>query len=153
MKKANNNSLIKKEETRFEKHLLDNGLTLTTGRKLVFDVAMASHGHFTAEELAKKCGEQKKNVSRATVYRSIKDLLEARVIRETAYGKKHQLFEHIYDEKPHHHARCIRCLEVLEFPDLDEEKRYHPMLERQGFHVLGHEMHFYGICKNCNTGA
>ena len=36
-----------------------------------------------------------------------------------------------------------------EFPDLDEDKRYVPILKKQGFKILGHEMHFYGICRKC----
>jgi Fe2+ or Zn2+ uptake regulation protein len=32
---------------------------------------------------------------------------------------------------------------------MQEDKIYHPYLEKQGFNILGHEMHFYGICKEC----
>ena len=74
-------------------------------------------------------------------------LLEAGVIRETAFGDKHRHFEHVYDEKPHHHAQCVRCHSFIEFPDKKEDEIYHPYLKKQGFKILGHEMHFYGICK------
>ena len=76
-------------------------------------------------------------------------MLEAGIIRGTAFGDKHQHYEHLYDEKKHHHAQCVRCHRFIEFPDLDEDKRYHPILEKQGFKMIGHEMHFYGICKKC----
>jgi len=142
---------IQDEKDRFEKHLNDHGLKLTNGRRIVFQEVMYAHGHFAAEELAKQCKEKKRKVSRATVYRSLRELLEAGVIRETAFGEKHHHYEHIYDEKPHHHARCIRCGDMIEFPDLKEDKIYQPILEKKGFHVLGHEMHFYGICQACQT--
>lgn len=137
--------LIQKEQKRFEAYLHKNGLKLTKGRKAVFNEAMSSHGHFAAEEIAKQC----QKVSRATVYRSLRDMLEAGIIRETAFGEKHHHYEHMYDEKPHHHARCIRCGSMIEFPDLKEDKIYHPILKKEGFKVLGHEMHFYGICQKC----
>jgi len=111
---------------------------------------MEAHGHFAAEELVKQCRQKNRRVSRATIYRGLNELLEAGVVRKTAFGEKHQHFEHIYDEKPHHHARCIRCHSMIEFPDLQEDAIYHPVLEKIGFTVLGHEMHFYGICKHCS---
>ena len=146
--KSSLNHKISKEKKRFQAYLVHNEVEMTSGRIKVFDEVMGAHGHFTAEELAKSCGA-KKHVSRATVYRVIKELLEAGIIRETAFGDKHHHFEHIYDEKPHHHAKCIRCYEFLQFPDLKEDEVYRPYLEKQGFKVLGHEMHFYGICKKC----
>ncbi len=138
-----------KEQHKFEDFLAGGDLRFSRGRQAVFNQAMNWHGHFSGEEMAKKCFELKLSVSRATVYRTLHELVEAGVIRETAFGDKHHHFEHLYDERKHHHAMCVRCHEHLEFPDLDEEKRYQPYLEKAGFKILGHEMHFYGLCKKC----
>ncbi len=100
--------------------------------------------------MAKTCFKKCK-VFRATVYRTLKELLESGVIRETAFGDKHHHFEYLYDEKPHHHAQCLRCHVFIEFPDLEEDEVYKPYLEKQGFKILGHEMHFYGICQKCQN--
>ena len=143
--------IIDKELQRYENCLHRVGLKLTSGRRIVFNAVMDSHGHFAPEELIRKCRNNKHNVSRATIYRSLQDLLEAGIIRSTAFGDKHQHFEHIYDEKPHHHAKCVRCGCFIEFSDLGEDKMYRPVLEKQGFKILGHEMHFYGICKKCKN--
>ncbi len=140
---------IAQEFQKYEQFLSRRNLRFSRGRKIVFDAAMNCHGHFTGEEMAKQCAALKPTVSRATVYRSIHELLEAGLIRETAFGDKHHHYEHLYDEKRHHHAMCVKCHTHIEFPDLDEEKRYHPILEKQGFKILGHEMHFYGICQQC----
>lgn len=143
------NHQIKAEQNKYQVYLTESNLKLTSGRLALFNEVMVTHGHFAAEELTKICRQKNIKVSRATIYRGLKELLEAGIIRETAYGKKHQLFEHVYDEDLHHHARCIRCHSVIEFPDLEEDKIYRPMLEKKGFKILGHEMHFYGICRNC----
>lgn len=147
--KKNDSQIVEKERTKFLAYLNKVGLRQSQGRECVFSEVINTHGHFTAEELAKTCMEKKLNVSRATVYRVLQDLLEAGVIRETAFGDKHRHFEHVYDEKPHHHAQCVRCHGFIEFPDKEEEDVYHPYLEMKGFKVLGHEMHFYGICREC----
>lgn len=141
--------ILKKEQDKLEAYLKKYGLKLSAGRKTVFEMAMKTHGHFTAEDLVKGCKTRFNKTSRATIYRSLRELVECGVIRKTAFGEKHEHFEHVYDEKPHHHARCLRCFDVLEFPDLGEDEKYKPILEKNGFKILGHEMHFYGICLNC----
>ena len=143
------NSKIIQEKEKFNAYLRKTGVRLSSGRQIVFDEVMQAHGHFAAEELVKQCKQNRRKVSRATIYRSLHELLEAGIIRETAFGEKHQHFEHLYDETRHHHARCVRCHTILEFPDLEEDKVYKKILEQKGFNVLGHEMHFYGICKDC----
>ena len=124
---------------------------MSMGRLRVFDTVMNMHGHFAPEEVVKICKKNKAKVSRATIYRGISELLEASIIRKTAFGEKHQHFEHLYDEKPHHHARCIRCHSIIEFSDLGEDKMYSAILKKKNFQILGHEMHFYGICQQCKN--
>ena len=141
--------IINREQRKLEDYLDRSGLKFTAGRQAVLREVLDAHGHFTAEDLVKRCQKQKRDVSRATIYRSLNELLEAGIVRKTAFGEKHQNFEHLYDETKHHHARCIRCLQIVEFPDLEEDTVYRPILEKKGFKVLGHEMHFYGICNQC----
>ena len=141
--------MIHQEHAKFLLYLTKAGLKPSKGREIIFDQVMQSHGHFTAEELVKECLKKRLKVSRPTVFRVLHDLLEAGVIRETAFGDKHRHFEHVYDEKPHHHAQCVRCHHFIEFPDKKEDQVYHPVLVKLGFKILGHEMHFYGICREC----
>ena len=144
-----NKQTVHHERVKFLHHLVAAGLRVSKGREVIFDEVMRSHGHFTAEELTKKCLEKELKVSRPTVFRVLHDLLEAGIIRETAFGDKHRHFEHVYNVRPHHHAQCIRCHHFIEFPDRKEDEVYIPVLQKHGFKVLGHEMHFYGICRDC----
>jgi Fur family ferric uptake transcriptional regulator len=137
------------EKKRLRIYLEKSDLKLTPARKIVLEEVLRYHGHFTGEELCRTIKSKNEKASRASVYRAIKELLEAGIIRETAFGEKHKHYEHIYDEKHHHHARCIRCHRVVEFPCDDYGKKYEPFLKKSGFEVLGHELHFYGICKKC----
>ena len=142
--------MIHDERAKFLRHLTKAGRRMSKSREVIFDEVMRVHRHFSTEMLIKGCLQKNLKVSRPTVYRVLRDLLEAGVVRETAFGDKHQHFEHLYDEKPHHHALCIRCHRFLEFADRQEDKIYHPYLKKQGFKILGHEMHFYGICRACH---
>lgn len=137
------------EFSKYKQYLNRHHIRMSRARETIFWEVMQAHGHFTAEELAKQCQEPELSVSRATVYRCLRELLEAGIVRETAFGDKHHHFEHMYDEKPHHHARCTNCHQFIEIPDLNEDTAYHPILKKHGFKILGHELHFYGICKQC----
>ncbi|MDZ4242708.1 MAG: transcriptional repressor, partial [Candidatus Omnitrophota bacterium] len=112
---------IATERRKFNHYLEKNGIRTSSGREMVFNVVIQTHGHFTAEEIVKAVKQMENSVSRATVYRRLRELLESGVIRETAFGDKHHHFEHVYDEKPHHHAQCVRCHRFIEFPDLKED--------------------------------
>jgi len=81
-------SKVKNEKERYQKYLSRNKLRLTEGRRIVFDEAMRAHGHFAAEDLLKQCKANKRKVSRATVYRCLKEFLESGIVRETAFGEK-----------------------------------------------------------------
>ena len=144
-----NGQKIFQEKRKFHQFLNKSGLKLTSGRQAVFKEIMHAHGHFAAEELVKRCQRHRTQVSRATIYRSLRELREAGVIRETAFGEKHQHYEHVYDEHLHHHARCIHCSTIIEFPCQNEKNPHIKALERQGFKIIGHEMHFYGMCRKC----
>ena len=78
----------------------------------------------------------------------LKELLEAGVVRETAFGEKHHHFEHLYDEKHHHHARCIRCCALIEFPDLHEEKLYKSVLKGSVSRSSGTKCIFTGYARH-----
>lgn len=147
MKKTARQKAFQDEFNKYRAYLKTRGLRMTTGRQRVFETVFHLHGHFSAEDLVKELQSGDDSVSRATIYRTITELMEAQVIRQTAFGKKHHNYEHMYDEKPHHHAFCIRSGKFFELPDLGEEERYLPILKKMGFEVLGHEVHFYGISR------
>ena len=58
---------------------------------------------------------------------------------------------HLLDRSKHnhHHLICRTCNKIIPFDDdlLEEAERH---IERTiGFHVLDHEVKFYGICREC----
>lgn len=145
--KAIQTQTYSKEREKLAALLQKKGLRMTSGREFVLKEVLSAHGHFSPEKLVKICQKKNIKVSRATIYRALNELMEAGVIRKTAFGNKHSNYEHLYDERPHHHAYCIRSGKYIELPDFGEEEKYLTILEKMGFQVLGHELHFYGISK------
>ena len=62
---------ISQERQKYEIYLNNEGLRFSRGREAVFHQAINTHGHFTAEEIAKSCMQLNPMVSRATVYRTL----------------------------------------------------------------------------------
>ena len=49
----------------------------------------------------------------------------------------------------HHHLICKRCNKVMPFDDDLLESLEDHIEKATGFHVLDHELKFYGLCKDC----
>ena len=140
---------VERETERFRAFLRGNKIRESRGRKLILREAVSSEGHFTAEEMVKKCREKKYPVSRATVYRTLHLLKESGIIRETAYGEKHLHYEYARSKEHHHHARCLKCKRIIEFFCHERNLESENALNKKNFHIIGHELHFYGICNEC----
>lgn len=81
----------------------------------------------------------------ATVYRSVKSLLEQGWIAEVELPGGASRYE-VADKAHHHHFHCTKCDRVFDFagcpPDLKK-------LAPRGFSVRSHEIILYGVCREC----
>ena len=128
--------------------LEDRGHRVTNPRRAVVNLLDKKEEGFSAEEL---CGELPQ-VGRATVYRTIKLLLDAGVICKLALpdgAPKYSLarVEH------HHHVLCIRCGAVSEFRDATVERLLRTLGGDIVGEIVGHRMEFYIVCQECLAGS
>ncbi len=124
--------------------LEDRGYRVTEPRRSVVELLDRKEEGFSAEEI---CGELP-DVGRATVYRTIKLLLEAGVICKLALpngAPKYSLarIEH------HHHTVCVTCGMVSEFRDATIERFLRTIGSDISGEIVGHRMEFYIICQQC----
>ncbi len=128
--------------------LEDNGHRVTSPRRSVISLLEDKSDGFSAEEISVELP----GVGRATVYRTIKLLLEAGVICKLVLpdgGSKYSLarVEH------HHHTLCIRCGTVGEFRDTMIERLVRAIGEDISGEIVGHRMEFHIICEQCLAAA
>ena len=128
--------------------LEDRGYRVTEPRRTVLSLLDIKGEGFSAEEI---CTDLP-GVGRATVYRTIKLLLDAGVICKLALpngAPKYTLarFEH------HHHTLCIRCGSVDEFRDVTIERLLRTIGEDISGDIVGHRMEFYVVCQGCLDGS
>ena len=124
--------------------LEDRDYRLTGPRREVIRVLSRKQEGFSAEEV---CGELP-GVGRATVYRTIKILLEAGVVCKLALpdgGSKYCLSR----AEHHHHTICLKCGTVGEFRDSTVERVLRAVGADIPGEIVGHRMEFYITCRGC----
>lgn len=144
---------ISQEE--FKKLLKEKGLKVTNQRLLVLEV-LADHRdtHMTAEDIYDLVKEDYPEIGLATIYRTLQLLLNMQLVDRINLDDgcvRYEIGDQLSGKSKHHHHHliCKTCGKVLPFRHdlLDDLERH--IEEETGFHVLDHELKFYGQCKEC----
>jgi Fur family ferric uptake transcriptional regulator len=138
------------EQSIVEQHLRKSGFRWTNQRALIVRMALATHEHFTAEELLELCRRHDPKVSRATVYRTLGVLEEAGFVEGLDTGDGGRRFEHVIGHEHHDHMVCLECGRILEFRDDELERRQEAAAKRLGFRIARHSLRIYGTCRDCS---
>ena len=128
--------------------LEDRGHRSTAPRRNVVGAIETKADSFTAEEITTELPA----IGRATVYRTIKLLLEAGVLCKLALPNGSPTyalarFEH------HHHTICVSCGNVGEFRDATVERLLRAIASDVSGEIVGHRIEFYVTCGPCLAGG
>lgn len=136
---------------KYREYLATQRLRMTRERAIIVEEVFASHEHFDADQLIQRLDRRKdgRRVSRSTIYRSIKQLEEAGLIRKIARQDDRDLYEHDYGYPQHDHLICKKCGDLIEFQNEDISKLLEEVARTHGFRIEGHRLEAYGICNNC----
>lgn len=133
----------------FENYLLSRKLQLTDERRKILAAIFNKNTHFDAEELHKELNEQKYNISRATVYRTLDLLMKCELVRKNSLGSNHANYEAAYENEHHDHLICLNCKKVIEFYRLALEQLQEEVCNEQQFKPLHHSLQIFGLCSDC----
>ncbi len=145
-------------ETNSEKlnKLREKGHRITPQRKQLLELfyELPEAEHLSAEELHKKLMDRQIRISLATLYRSLKFLVENGFIRELDFGEDHKHYELKTSQKQHHHMVCVTCGLTVEF---EEDKDLHELAlkiakEQNNFDMRDYQFKIFGICEKCAGG-
>ena len=136
-------------EDKFREFLAIRGEKLTEPRRVLIRHIFDSHKHFDADELVADLREAGRQVSRSTVYRTLRLLVEAGLLRELRLTNR-TAYEHDYGYPSHDHLHCSECNTVVEFRN-DEIRRLQESISREhGFRPTGHRFIITGLCPTCS---
>ena len=124
----------------------DSGFRLTTPRQQVVDSIEDQAEAFTAEDLC----DSVPGVGRATVYRTIKLLVDAGALCKLAMpdgAPKYSLARVGH----HHHTVCVKCGKVGEFRDSTVERMLRSLAKEVDGEIVGHRMEVYVRCSDCSA--
>ncbi len=130
----------------FRRFLKRQGLKFTTERALILDAVLAEEGVFEADELIMKMrGAVRRPVSKATIYRTLKHLLEAGILREVLIeaGKAH--YQLSFGRAPRGHLVCVETHRIVPFPTAELDELMQRVCAEHGFDPVSHRFVIYGI--------
>lgn len=135
-------------EEKFREFLEIRGEKLTDPRKILLRHIFDAHKHFDADELVAELRAAGRKVSRATVYRTLRLLVEAGLLRELRLTNR-TAYEHQYGYPSHDHLHCTTCHAIVEFEN-DAIRRLRDELSREhGYLAAEHRFVIEGTCPAC----
>jgi Fur family transcriptional regulator, ferric uptake regulator len=140
-------------QQRFEEFLQSKRKRITRQRRVLLDEVFKRHEHFDVEDLLKhvdQVGEKGGSAARATVYRTLKELVEAGLLREMALGGR-TVYEHDYGYPQHDHLHCTKCNKLIEFSNSEIAELRDKVAAQHSFRVTGHRLIISGICTECRN--
>jgi Fur family ferric uptake transcriptional regulator len=140
--------LITKDQ-KFEEYLKSKELKYTSERNLILKAIFSFHKHFDVEDLFEKLRKQGKDVSRATIYRTIPLLLQSGLITETFRCQDKISYEIIFSKKHHDHLLCVKCGKTIEFFNEKIERLQDEVCKKHNFKPLEHRLGIKGYCEDC----
>ncbi len=129
--------------------LREQGLKITTPRFRVIERVAERDDNFTAEELATELAP----VGRATVYRTLRLLLDRGLVCKVVMGDGSVSYRASH-RVHHHHLVCIGCGATEDIGRCGVEDVVASVREVTGYEVVGHRIEVYGFCPRCReTGS
>ena len=132
----------------FKDFLKHHQLRWTPQRELILEVFLKQEGHIPIEDLHEKIQGQDSTIGIATLYRTMKLLVDSGLADVHTFNGK-TTYERLYQVKHHDHLICNICEKTLEFEHPLIEKYQLEICERHGFTMKSHKMELFGICNEC----
>lgn len=137
---------------RFEEYLLSRGLRKTEQRRYLVEQVFSRHAHFDADQLIDQLPSkgQANYVSRPTVYRTLKEFVDAGLLRRFELNGR-SVYEHDYGYPEHDHFYCVKCNELTEFQSDEIVQLREAIAREHRFRVRSHRLIIQGVCHNCSS--
>ncbi len=132
---------------RWKQYLQVHRLNTTQQRELIVDYFLKSREHVSIDDLLARVRKRNAKVGYATVYRTLKLLVEAGLAIQRQFGDGQSRFELAGDH--HDHLICTKCGEIIEFESVEIEALQDRVADRFGFELERHRLELYGRCGDC----
>lgn len=129
--------------------LRKNDLKITPQRRVILESLAQDGGHPTADEVYQRVLAVMPDVTRATVYNTLRVLVALGALAEV-HGLSESGLRYDINNHAHHHLFCTRCHALVDI-DRDFEGLSLSPEEINGYQVIKRQVTFYGICPTCQA--
>ncbi|MFE4975072.1 Fur family transcriptional regulator [Kitasatospora sp. NPDC056651] len=121
---------------------------LTSQRRVVAEVLDGDHVHLTADEVHARATARLPEISRATVYNTLGELVALGEVLEVATDGRAKRYDP-NAHRAHQHLVCSGCGTVRDVHPHGDPLAALPADERFGFTVTAAEVTYRGLCPAC----
>lgn len=132
----------------FEKYLTEHESRYTSQKKEITTEIFNMSDHFEVEDFIESLRKQKKQFSRATVYRTIKQLLDAGLLQKISTKEGKVYYEGTSNQTQHAHVICNECGKILEIKDQRITDLLLECCNDLGITIEYQSLHIYGKCND-----
>ena len=132
------------EKNTIEFRCAQNGMRMTEQRKIIAKVLSSSKDHPDVEELYQRSAKIDKNISLATVYRTVKLFEDAGILEKHEFKDGRSRYEKT-PEGHHDHLIDIDTGDVIEFQSEEIEKLQKKIAQQLGFDIIDHRLEIYAV--------
>ena len=140
----------------FHARLQEAGLKSTRQRDTIVQAFFELDKHISADELLEEVREVQARIGYATVYRTLKLLVEQGFALPKDFGDGITRYDPIHDQDPHHdHLICVDCRKIIEFNDDETAELLSGIAGRLGYEMRRKKLEIYAECriKDCPNRA
>jgi Fur family ferric uptake transcriptional regulator len=131
----------------FHERLQEAGLKSTKQRDIIVETFFRLDKHISAEELLDEVRQEQPKIGYATVYRTLKLLVEQNFALPKNFGDGQTRYDPIHDQDPNHdHLICVDCRRIIEFNDEILAARMTEVAQDLGFSLRRKKIELYAEC-------
>ncbi len=132
----------------FSQRLQEAGLKSTRQRDLIVERFFEIDEHISAEELLEDVRGFQPRIGYATVYRTLKLLVEQGFALPKDFGDGQTRYDPIHNQDPQHdHLICIDCRKIIEFDDEVLASRLNEIAAQMQYTVRRKKLELYAECQ------
>lgn len=130
----------------YRDYLVQQKLKSTRQRLLIVEEFFKGGAHISADDLFRKVQKRYRGIGLASVYRTLKSLVESGLAVERRFLDKSSVFEYNNPTAHHDHLICMRCHQIIEFENEEIERLQEQVAKQLGFRLIDHKLELYGVC-------
>ncbi len=139
-------------EEKLQAYLDSQGLKHSSQRVKIMQYILLLPGHFRVQDIAREIQSVSPGIGAATIYRNIKTLCDAGIVRETLVDQDGQTVYELLDDDHHDHIVCLDCRQIFEFHEEEIENLQNSLTQKMKFSEAQHRHVIYAHCDFLRAG-